>query len=314
MCRKTTSGFAIAWLMLALWAGCGKRQAPPEESPTSGKLLVYASEAHLGLVQAEAEAFTRLYPRAEISVVGANTRKSLVFLINDSVRMVIADRRFNAEEQKAIKEANLKVQELRFAEDALAWLVHQRNAMRSISLQTMEGLLKGRITQWEQLPESGLSGPIDLVLTDRNSGAYDLLTNRFFHLQQPPAVTTWSADQADVLHTIAKRPLAIGVASVAGYKADPLGKNLPDSLNGPVHTLGLAGVDSTGRVRSYHPYPFHIWKANYALHYSLYATFNTDSELAAGFAAFIASAPGQKIVQNFGLVWANMPIRVVQIN
>jgi phosphate transport system substrate-binding protein len=313
MIRKTINAATVALLAVVLWSGCQK-QSGPVETPTSGKLLVYASEAHLGLVQTEAEAFTRLYPQAEITVVGANTRKSLVFLINDSVRMVVSDRRFNSEERQAIQKAELEIQELRFAEDALAWLVHQRNAMRSISLQTMEGLLRGRITQWEQLPESGLSGPIDLVLTDRNSGVYDLLTNRFFKLEQPPAATTWSADQADVLHTIAKRPLAIGIASVAGYKADPLGRNLPDSLNGPVHTLGLAGVDSTGRPRNYQPYPFHIWKANYALHYSLFATYNTESKLAAGFAAFIASAPGQKIVQNFGLVWANMPIRVVQIN
>lgn len=295
-------------------AGCGPKKSAPSETPTSGNLLIYASEAHLSLAQEEANSFQRLYPQARLTVQGVNTRKAMVFLINDSVRMVIADRRFNAEEQRVIKEANLEITEMRFAEDALSCLVHQKNGMQSISLQTLEELITGRITRWEQLPESGLTGPIDLVLTDRNSGVYDLLSRRFFKLENPLAVTTFSADQADVLNTVAQRPLALGIASVAGYKATPLGKTLPDSLNGPVRTLGLAGTDSTGEVKNYRPYQYYIYSGNYALHYSLYATFNAQSRLAAGFAAFIASAPGQKIVQNYGLVPGTMPIRFVQIN
>jgi phosphate transport system substrate-binding protein len=311
MTRKNS---LLLGLVVVMVAGCARQKSSPIETPTSGNLLVYASDAHLSLVQSEAEVFQRLYTEAHITVVGANTRKSLVFLINDSVRMVISDRRFNPEEHKAIKEANLEINEMRFAEDALAWLVHQRNAMQSISMQTMEKVLTGRITRWQQLAESRLAGPIDLVLTDRNSGAYDLLSRRFFKLETPLAATTFSADQTDVLHTVAKRPLAIGVVSVAGYKADPMGKFLPDSLNGLVHTLGITGTDSTGRSRNYRPYQFHIYHGNYSLHYSLFATYNTKSLLAAGFAAFIASAPGQKIVQNYGLVPATMPIRFAQIN
>ncbi len=271
--------------------GCGPKKSAPRETPTSGDLLIYASEAHLSLVQEEADSFQRLYPQARLTVQGVNTRKAMVFLINDSVRMVIADRRFNPEEQRVIKEANLEITEMRFAEDALSCLVHQKNGMQSIPLQTLEGLITGRITRWEQLPESGLTGPIDLVLTDRNSGVYDLLSRRFFKLENPLAVTTFSADQADVLNTVAQRPLAIGIASMAGYKATPL-----------------------GRVKNYRPYQYYIYNGNYALHYSLYATFNAQSRLAAGFAAFIASAPGQKIVQNYGLVPGTMPIRFVQIN
>jgi phosphate transport system substrate-binding protein len=35
--------------------------------------------------------------------------------------------------------------------------------------------------------------------------------------------------------------------------------------------------------------------------------------VAAGFLAFVASAPGQKILLNAGLVPATMPVRLVQI-
>ena len=312
-----TRRISRCWLLLglvALLAGCRIKKSGPEETPTSGTLMLYVTEAHLSLMQAEAEAFQRLYPDAHLTIVAANTRKSLVFLINDSVRMVISDRRFNPEEEKVIQEADLELNTLRFAEDALAWLVPQRNRLQSISLPAMEGLLTGRINQWEQLPDSRLQGPIDLVLTDRNSGVYDLLSRRFFNLSQPLAATTVSADQIDLLQTVAKRPLAIGVASVAGYKADPLGKNLPDSLNGPIHTLGLAGTDSTGRSRNYRPYQRYIYTGEYSLHYSLFAIYNSNSKLAAGFVAFLASAPGQKIVQSYGLVPATMPIRFVKIN
>jgi phosphate transport system substrate-binding protein len=294
--------------------GCPQKAKVEKESPTSGHLEVYTDEAHVNLVQQEADAFCRVYENAHIRVIGANSRKSLVFLINDSVRMVIADRPFNAEESKIVKEANLEFQQLRIAHDALAWLVHRGNSLPGINKQMIESVLTGRTTRWEEIPESGLKGPIDLILTDRNSGTYDRLANRFFSLKHPLATVTTAANQEETIRLIAERPNAIGAVAVAALKSSPLGRNLPDSTTGPVKTVGIAGTDSTGKIRNYRPYQAYIYTGQYPMNYSLFASFNTKSLLAAGFASFIASAPGQKIVLNYGLVPATMPIRLVQIN
>jgi phosphate transport system substrate-binding protein len=310
--NKLAIALTLPFLLSVL--ACPKKVKVEKESPTSGHLEVYTDEANVNLVQQEADAFCRVYPNAHIAVIGANSRKSLVFLINDSVRMVIADRPFNPEESKIVKEANLEMQQLRIAHDALAWLVSRGNSLPGITMQTIESVLTGRTSRWEEIPESGLKGPIDLVLTDRNSGIYDRLTNRFFSLKQPLATVTTAANQAETIRLIAERPNAIGAVAVAALKSSPLGRNLPDSTTGPVKTVGIAGTDSTGKTRNFRPYQAYIYTGQYPMNYSLFASFNTKSLLAAGFASFIASAPGQKIVLNYGLVPATMPIRLVKIN
>lgn len=294
--------------------GCPKKADVAKESPTSGHLQVYTDEAHADLVQQEADAFCRVYEKAHITVVRANTRKSLVFLINDSVRMVVADRLFNPEESKVVKEANLDIQQLRIAHDALAWLIPAGNSLPGITMQDLESLLAGRITRWEEIPASGRTGPVECILTDRNSGTYDLLANRFFKLDQPLAIATTAATSSETIQLVADRPNAIGAVAVAALKSSPLGRNLPDSTSGPVKTVGIAATDSTGKSRNFRPYQAYIYTGQYPMHFSLFATFNKKSLLAAGFASFIASAPGQKIVLNYGLVPATMPIRLVQIN
>jgi phosphate transport system substrate-binding protein len=312
--KMTKWALALALPILLSSLGCPKKVQVVKDSPTSGHLVVYTDEAHLELVKQEADAFCRVYENAHIKVVSANTRKSLVFLINDSVRMVIADRLFNPEESKIVKEANLDIQQLCVAHDALAWLVPRGNSLPGIKMQEIEKVLTGRTARWEEIPESGRQGPIDLVLTDRNSGTYELLANRFFSLKQPLAITTTAANHSETIQLVAERPNAIGAVAVAALKASPLGRHLPDSTSGPVKTVGIAGTDSTGKSRTFRPFQAYIYTGQYPMHYAIFATYNPKSLLAAGFASFIASAPGQKIVLNYGLVPATMPIRLVKIN
>ena len=82
-----------------------------------------------------------------------------------------------------------------------------------------------------------------------------------------------------------------------------------------VRSLAFTGVDSTGQKASYGFYQAYVHLGKYPLNYPVYICLNdSKSALGAGFSAFIASAPGQKIILDWGLVPVTMPVRLVQLN
>jgi phosphate transport system substrate-binding protein len=296
----------------------------PRESPTQGAIAVAVAESHATLLEREADLFTSLYPDARIELHATTTREAFVALLQDSVDVVIVDRAPNDEERAAAKELDLQLEEVRLAEDALGVLVHGSNSVESLSLAQIGALLTGRSTDWAQV--GGEAGLVQVVTTGRNSGAWELLATRFFPGPDAlhPAVVL--PTQEAVMARVASDPTALGVVSIATWKANPSGTTPPAEstaaagwahgvamTNPAVRAVAIAVTDSTGQsvVRPLHQANVHL--GVYPLHYPIYVYFDTESRLAAGFSAFIASAPGQKLILAAGLVPATMPVRLVQL-
>jgi phosphate transport system substrate-binding protein len=325
----------VAFAALAtLVSGCSR---PAFESPTRGALVVAAAESHAPLAAREAALFTSLYSGAGVRVQKTTTREAYVALLEDSVRLVVADRPPNAEEQQAIDKLRLEVQQVRIAEDGLGIVVNAANGIESLSIEQISALLGGRVTDWRQVPGADLSGAVNVVTTGRNSGAWELLSGTFFASHGPICPGIVAASQRDVLARIAADPRALGVVSVAAWKqpADPVvpgtaaaAAGAPNTtatagwapgvrtsnLSDKVRALAIASVDSLGQPVRHALHQANIHLGVYPLHYPVYVVFNTKSRLAAGFSAFIASAPGQKLILDSGLVPATMPVRIVQLH
>ncbi len=323
-------GLRVSLAMLAALAtGCAR---VPAESPTRGALRVAAAESHAPLAAREAARFTSLYSDAQVQVRKTTTREAYVALFADSVRLAVVDRPPNAEEQQAIEELGLEIQEVPIAEDALGIVVNKANALESLSTGEIAALLSGLVADWRQVDGAGLSGPVTLVTTGRNSGAWELLAGNFFAAHGPIRPGVVASSQSDVLARVAADPRALGVVSVAALK-EPVNSNVAaasaastttaagwapgvgaSQRSGNVRALAIAGVDSLGQPVRHALHQANIHLGFYPLHYPVYVVFNTKSLLAAGFSAFVASAPGQKLVLAAGLVPATMPVRIVQLD
>ena len=303
---------AAATVLPALTA-C-KMQIKPKESPTSGALGVYVSDSHVSLAKKEADLFASLYPDARITLYGASTRECLVHLINDSVRMVLTDRPLNKEELQIIDKADpkLKLDSLKVAFDAQALLVNRVNDLEDLTMADFTAIIDQEITNWQQLPASGLAGPLHLVTTGKNSGAYELLKYHFLRRSEDFVPSVIAANQAEVVKYVATHAQALGIASLAAFKEDTL-KSLTEETDGMVRPLAFVMPDSSGAPARQKLHQGNVYLKKYPLHYPLYVYFNRKSLLAAGFCSFIASSPGQKIILNSGLVPATMPIRLVQL-
>ncbi len=307
---KTSSYLLIILFLLGI---CGCDQLfEDKETPAKGNLLVCAAESHYDLIQSEADQFNSLYAKAKISVFGATTREAIVYLLNDSVRAIVTDRKLNAEEQEIAKQAKLDFAEVKIAKDALAIIVNPLNGITSLSLESLKDILLQTTTNWSQLPDAGLMGSIEIALTGRNSGTYELIKNYFFNFADEIPVTVVLASQKEVLEYIAKHPQAIGLVSIACYKNFSAQTSPTDSTQ-IVRSLAVAGMDSTGQKTLAKLHQANIHLERYPLHYPVYMYVKNKSPLAKGFSGFIAGATGQKIILNWGLVPVTMPVRIVTL-
>lgn len=297
------------WILALVVISLG---CPPQrtETPTSGTLTVHVTESLAVLIQREADEFQRLYPDAAITIVPVSTRDAIVHLLNDSITCIIVDRRLNEEEREVTEKYNISYVETKIAQDALAVIVNKKNPVQNISLSSLEHILAGKIKQWRSVPEARWAGTIDLVLTRRNSGAYELLATHFFQLNERPLVSIVAENQYDAFKAVAEGERAIGFISLATLQ-DTLSRPEVLQFREATRVLAVARHDTS---RAFHkPHQANVYQELYPLHYPLYLyTTAGYASLASGFSAFITSIHGQKIIQNAGLVPATMPVRLVQ--
>ena len=313
--NKIILGLAILFGGLA---GCSRQES--ETSPTKGHAIAIVSESHLPLLQKEADEFHRLYETASITLLPASTREAIVHLINDSVRVIVTDRALNDEERGVVEKAGIKITETRIAEDALVLVVHQQNPVQNMTLGSLKDIVTRKITEWSRVPEAQQaqpkwSGPIDFVFTGRNSGAYELLAQKFLSLQEDLVPTVIVQTQKEVLDYVAAHPLALGVVSAACFYSVTRPQGIPDTT-AVLRTLAVPRTDTTAVDVFVKLYQYYIYRGIYPFHYGVYMYFTSaptrDAGPELGFTTFVASYLGQKIIQDAGLVPATMPIRVIQ--
>jgi len=99
--------------------------------------------------------------------------------------------------------------------DGLCLDVNKANKLSNISIQQTHDIYRGLITDWSQVPGSGVSGTIDPVGRDSNGGAYNFFLQAV--MNNEPLASNVNALTADglVINAVKQDPDAIGYASLA---------------------------------------------------------------------------------------------------
>jgi phosphate transport system substrate-binding protein len=291
---------AVFFIVLLSLMGCSKKTAT---SASPIQILLVSNPYH-NVMQAQVDQFTSLYPDSTIMVKSVSTRDAIVQLLNDSVHSILIDLKFNAEEQHVSQQASLRIVETRIAEDGIAFIVHPQNSLASISVETAKKIIGREYSEWNQIPKNPSNLSIDLVLTDRNSGMYELLQTKFFSSKKLIEPTAVMKDQHEVIRYVREHPQALGCVSASLI----MGKSEK------VKVLSITVKSPDAKEQIYYPGQEEIYLSLYPFHFSLYL-YNTEAKtgLGIGFNAFVLSNIGQKIMQNAGLVPAAMPYRTIQL-
>jgi phosphate transport system substrate-binding protein len=295
-------------IMLSV-VGCTKRQG---SEIRSGTLTVLATESHLPLVQQLVADYRTVYPEVAVTPRGTTTRSAIVEMVNDSVQCVIVDRRLNEEERNAVDQAKRRVIETEIARDGLVVVVHPSNKLAAISMERLNAIISGSTALWNAVPESKLHGVIELCLTGKNSGLYELLTRHFFKLEKDVSLAAMATSQQGIIEYVAAHPEALGVVSFAAWKdtTHPANERARKNVR-PLELLikNTEGVDTAVSLNQRN-----IYDQLYPLTYSLYIyTSEKTPGPAYGFSAFVAGETGQRVFLYGGLVPITMPYRTIHL-
>ncbi len=291
---------SMLFILIVIISGCKKQT----ETVTSGHRLLLAADPYLPLIQQEVEQFISLYPQVKMEVLGATTREAIVLLLNDSVHTIVIDRQFNEEEKQVAQQASIRLVEDKIAEDGVAIIVHKKNPIPNITTESLHRIVTKTAIEWAQIKESRWSGPIDFILTGKNSGLYELLQKQIFQGSKPPEPNAVMNSQREVIQYVSEHPNSIGCVAAS----------LLTDENTNVKMVPVLTKSPDGGEKAYLPKQQEIYESLYPFHYSLYL-YNAEAKAAVGigFSALVLSNVGQKIFQRSGLVPVNIPYRTIQL-
>jgi phosphate transport system substrate-binding protein len=268
-----------------------------------------SSEDVYPVIDLQVQDFTRIYTDAFITHLSSSSRDAIVQLLNDSVKVIVTAREFNDEEAKVIRDNELEVTTTRIAYDAVAVIVHHKNALTRISIDDLRKIVTGKVRRWSQVPGSSLASAIVIGIGEPNSGVHEYIKGRIAGTESFSPTLFPCTTTPEVLSFVRDHPNAIGFAPVSWLIG------LSDTLK--VLEVGDPEYKSDSTVTEleyFAPHQAHIYRNYYPLSRSVYLyTHKAGRSVARGFESFAAGVDGQKIIVKNGLVPATMPVRLVQL-
>lgn len=301
--------FCIIFYLIII-SGCSQKKEN-HNTPVSGSIVVHSDESFQPIVKAEADAFQHLYSAAGIEVKYTSQDEAITALLNGKTDMIFVGRPLNNNEQEFIHKKKITVRSNLLATDAIAFIVHHQYPDSVISTGQIRNILNGKIRTWNELNPHLTSQSIELVVDKSSSSNLHYLRDT---LQlQPDAVKIYAAgSNPAVLDHIRKTPHSIGIIGV-NWISDEDDPDLRTKLTG-IKVLAVGEEDDKDGQKFYQPLQSNLADRSYPFTRSLYAiNKNTNVGLGTGFASFILSDRGQRIILKEGLLPAIMPGREITI-
>ena len=300
-------------IMLALLSACQRKPKDGlTDTYTSGVIAIAADESFQPIVQEEINVFEGLFPLAGIVPRYVTEVEAVNLLLKDSLRLAITSRRLTPEEMSSFNSRKFFPQEIKIATDGLALVTNRSNQDTLISVKDLRRILTGDARQWKDIYPSSRLGDIRLVFDNKNSStvrfAVDSICKGAPLSDQVKALKT----NKEVIDYVAHTPDAIGVVGVnwLSDRNDSTGL----SFSKEVRVMSVSAADKAAPENSFKPYQAYLFYGDYPLTRNIYALLNDPrSALPWGFASFLASDRGQRIILKSGLVPATQPVRIVNV-
>jgi len=285
MNTKLNKLFGLSLILLALLAsGCGPE---PKETATKGSIKCYADESLYSMVVEQRDTFVSIYPASKIEIEKVKAREGIVKILNGEIQMFVSSRGVTDEESKFIKKTKSEVKVIKVCYDGLTVIVDTNHSTARMTTTQLKQLLLGESKQYK------------VFIPDQNSGIFENLKVELLENKKPSGAFVVKNEE-DVVKSVIKNKNSIGVVGLniareaKGIKILRIGTD-ERSITGGEYIEPVAGYLSNG---------------DYPLIRECYIFLNEIGiGLGSGFATFMTSTPGQKIVLAHDLGPATVPIR-----
>ncbi len=255
---------------------------------TVGAQKIKGSDTVLPLSQKAAESYLKKHPRATLVITGGGSGVGISSLLAGTTEIAQASRHIKFSEKQKLRAAGKTAVEVIVGYDALAVIVNPANRVGNLTREQLEGIFRGKITNWKQL--GGADMKIVPYARETSSGTYEFFRESVLgNKNYMNGIMSMPATGA-VIQSIMQTPGAIGYVGLA-Y----LNKKVK-----PIH------ISYDGGKTFVAPTILNARKKLYPVVRPMYYYYEQqDEQKVKPFVDYLLSAEGQAIVQEIGFVPVN---------
>lgn len=306
--------FATLTVSCIMMIACGSDSSTAKsDTATSGTITVAADESLRPIIEAEIEVFESIYPDAHLNVVYTNEHDAMQMLANDSARIAITSRELLPEEKASFDKAIITPHYAPFCKDAIAIIMNNSAKDTILNMEQVRALLDGTYSTWKDLNNTNPPSPIQIVFDSPKSGAVRHLKDSVLKGKELAKNCFAVENNQAVIDYVEQHQNAIGIIGVSWIS------DRDDSASNRfmqrVTVCNLVPLNpETAEASNMKPYQAYIALKQYPLWRTVKITLREPRVgLGTGFASFVASDQGQRIVLKSGLVPATAPVRIIEL-
>lgn len=269
-------------------------------SATVGDVKILVDESFEPIIDDQFKVFESSYPQAKIQLVYKPEIPLLNLLLSDSIDVAIMSRKLTPNEAKFYESRNIIIRTNHIATDAIALITNGSNQDSTITVDELKSIIAGK--------PNGKS----LVFDNPNSSTVRYLKELAGVAQLPKAGVYALKSNVEVINYVHNNPGTIGVIGINWMIQPPV--ELEETVAGlrvmaVKNSKGLNGSDNF-----YKPSQNNLALGLYPLNREIYIiNCQGSSGVGTGFAAFLASERGQRIILKSGLLPDSIPSREIII-
>jgi phosphate transport system substrate-binding protein len=225
MKHNVFSAIASVFLNLALALLClsACQTQPNGSDPRNLTAMISAegSDTMVSLLKSWADAFKTHDPEIPISITSADTGDGIASLINRTTDVAMASRDLTDAERELAHSKGVHLKKYTVARDAIAIIANSANPVAAITIEQLEKIYMGQLSNWSQLGGKDLS--IEGLSREKSSGTYEYFQTHVLHGKDNANSAILIASNKSIIERVKTDPGAIayvglGHAAAAGNK------------------------------------------------------------------------------------------------
>lgn len=266
------------------------------ENYTFGNTKIVSDESLFPIVDDEHLVFQSRYKKASIEMVYKPLKEALSIFLNDSIDVAVLPRELSEEEKQIFIKKNVKVRSIKFATDGIAIITSKNNITGKMTVNELKSFLNG----------TSQNPPVVVFDNVQSSTVEYLMTN--LDVKELNAKNIYALNNSEeVIRYVKENPKAYGIISVSWVKRPTKG------IEEMVKEIKCLAIKNDKGV-FVEPTQSSLKTGAYPLKRDLYLIdCQGKAGLGTGFAAFLASDIGQRIILKSGIAPDSLPSRQIII-
>ncbi len=251
-------------------------------------LVIKGSNTVYPIAQLWVEQFQKMYPNVTATLEGAGSSTGISALLNGTCDIANSSRFLKAGEVEQMHKNSRYFVPLVIAYDGIAVIVNPNLGIDSISIETLNKIYTGQITEWSQVDPKLPKKTIAAYSRNTASGTFEVWLEKVLKGEKlSPRIQMLESSQAEI-ESVAKNQYAIAYTGM-GY------------VTSQVKALKVEGIDPTIE---------NVLSGKYPLSRPLFVFFDLsrfnnmwpENNVIADYIRFILSPEGQKLVEKAGYI------------